>query len=147
LRMLETAAVDTDDSVRTAALGFLSAIPGPAATAALVGLLPGAASPEPIVAALSVYVEGRIGGLLTALASADDETAAALTAALARLRRPEAVEGLLSIMAMSNHRARRAAASALGALATRESIAVLKNAAAGDPDPGVRQIAAVLLAR
>jgi HEAT repeat protein len=147
LDVLKTAVGDPDESVRTAALGFLAATPGAAATAVLVGLLSGATSIEPIVSALSSYVEGRIAGLLAALETADDETASALTSALARLHRPDALEALLSVMKMSNYRARRAAATTMAALATREAQAMLKTAAQEDPDPGVRQISSLLLAR
>jgi len=147
LRALQRAATDEDEGVRTAAIGFLAATPGLAATRMLTDLLHPTSLREPIVAALSVHIEGRVTGLQAALAEADDETAAALTSALARLHRPDAGAVLVDAMRSPNVAARKAAASALAVLATKEALAVLQKAAHDDPEPQVRQICAVLLAR
>jgi HEAT repeat protein len=147
LQAIERAASDGDESVRTASIGFLAAVPGVAATKALVGLLRDAPATEPIVSALSVMVEGRIAGLLAALETADDELAPYLTSALARLRRPDAAAALIGVMTMPSSRARKAVATTLLAQGTREALAALKAAAAADPEPEVRQICALLLAR
>jgi len=147
LRALQRAAEDEDEGVRTAAIGFLAATPGVAATRMLTDLLHPKSLREPIVAALSVQIEGRVAGLKEALAEADDETAAALTSALARLHRPDASAALMAAMSAPNVAARKAAASALAALATKDALAVLQKAAHDDPEPEVRQICAVLLAR
>jgi hypothetical protein len=122
-------------------------MPGAPATAALVRLLHSAAVPEQVLGALSLYVEGRIPGLVAALRMADDETAPALTSALARLRRPDAAEALVKAMALPNVAARKAAAGALAVLATRDALEALKRAAEQDPEPQVRQICTLLLAR
>jgi HEAT repeat protein len=147
LRALEQAASDPEESVRTATIGFLAAMPGEPATAALIRLLQAAAVPEQVLSALSLYVDGRIPGILAALRSAHDETAPALTSALARLRRPDAAEALVKTMALPNVAARKAAAGALAVLATKDALATLKRAAEQDPEPQVRQICALLLAR
>ena len=147
LRALQRAAEDEDEGVRTAAIGFLAATPGGAATRMLTDLLHPKSLREPIVAALSVQIEGRVAGLEEALAEADDETAAALTSALARLHRPDASAVLMAAMSAPNVAARKAAASALAVLATKDALAVLQKAAHDDPEPEVRQICAVLLAR
>jgi HEAT repeat protein len=144
---LETAASDVEESVRTAAIGFLAAMPGKAATRALIGLLPGASSLEPVLGALALPVEGRVAGLLSALEEADDETAPALTSALARLRLADAVTALTRAMTLPNVAARKAAASALAVLASKEGLAMLRKAATDDPEPQVRQICALLLSR
>lgn len=147
LRALQRAAADEDEGVRTAAIGFLAATPGVAATRMLTDLLHPNSLREPIVTALSVHIEGRVAGLEAALAQADDETAAALTSALARLRRADASAVLLAAMDSPNVAARKAAASALAVLGTKDALATLHKAAHHDPEPEVRQICAVLLAR
>jgi HEAT repeat protein len=147
LGALESAAFDPEENVRTAAIGFLAAMPGEAATRVLAGLLRSAVPTEQILAALSVDADGRIAGLLAALEGADDETAAALTSALARLRRAEATDALLAAMRMPNVAARTAAASALAVLRSKVASAALKRASEEDPEPAVRQICSLLLAR
>src|SRR6185503_8444964 len=97
-------------------------------------------SVEQVVAALSVDVEGRVPGLAAALEKADDETASALTSALARLGRAEATSVLVGTMAGPNERARKAAAATLARIGGKEAIAVLRTAATQDPDPEVRRI-------
>ncbi|HVT08031.1 MAG TPA: HEAT repeat domain-containing protein [Polyangia bacterium] len=140
------AAGDPEESVRTAAIGFLAAMKGIAATRVLVGLLRSAAS-ERVLAALALHVEGRVAGLVAALEEADDETAPFLVSALARLRRPEANAALVGAMTMSNLAARKAAPSALAVLRNAEAVAALRRAAAEDREPEVRQICSLLLAR
>ncbi|HVZ87464.1 MAG TPA: HEAT repeat domain-containing protein [Polyangia bacterium] len=147
LRALVGSASDADDGVRAIAIRLLSAMPGAAATAALTGLLQDATAREPILAALSVHVEGRVPGLSAALEGADDETAGALTSALARLRRPDATAALMGAMTSPNSRARKAAATTLAGLGNREAIHILKLAAEADPEPEVRKICALLLSR
>jgi HEAT repeat protein len=147
LKALEAAATDAEESVRTATIGFLAAMPGVPATAALIRLLQTAAVPEQVLAALSLYVEGRIPGLVAALGAAHDETAPALTSALARLRRPDAAEALVKAMTLPNVAARKAAAGALAVLGTKDALAALKLAVERDPEPQVRQISSLLLAR
>ena len=147
LPVLVQAATDTDENVRTAAMGFLSVMPGAEATRALVDLLSRAPSAEPVVAALSMNADGRVQGITAALESADDETAGALTSALARLRRADATAVLVGAMASPNSRARKAAASTLGGIGSKEALAVLRTAATTDPEPEVRRICTLLLAR
>jgi HEAT repeat protein len=147
LAALEAAAVDPDESVRTATVGFLGAMQGIPATTAMIRLLKIVDAPEHVLAALSLYVEGRVAGLTDALQDADDEIAPALTSALARLRRPDATNALMKVMDLPNVAARKAAAGALAVLATKEGLSTLKKAAGEDPEPQVRQICALLLAR
>lgn len=144
---LQRAATDDDDGVRNAAIGFLAATPGVTATRLLTELLYPTTTREPIVAALSVPIEGRVPGLQAALADADDETASALTSALTRLHRADANAVLLDAMRSPNVAARKAAASALSVLASREAVEALRQAAQDDPEPEVRQICSLLLAR
>ena len=141
------AACDPAESVRTAAVGFLSAMSGAAATHALVGLLAKTPSREQVLAGLALHVEGRIAGLTSALETTDDETSPALTSALARMRRPDASKALADVMGLRNVAARKAAASALAALGSKDALAVLRQAAAEDPEAEVRQICSLLLGR
>jgi HEAT repeat protein len=147
LSAFRVAASDADESVRTASIGFLAAMTGGPATRTLISLLATTTSTEQVLAALSLHVEGRIAGLVLGLEEADDETAPALTSALARMRRPDAAAALVRAMGMRNVAARKAAATALAVLASKESLAVLRKAASDDPEPEVRQICSLLLAR
>ncbi len=147
LNAFRTAAFDPEETVRTAAIGFLAAMPGLDATRVLIELLSTLTATEPVLAALSVYVEGRIAGVTTALEGADDELAPALTSVLVRLRRPDANQALMKAMTMANGASRKAAASALAVLGGKEAIAMLRRAATDDPEPEVRQICLLLLAR
>ena len=147
LHALVEGAVDPDAEVSTVAIGLLSAIPGAAATTELANILRRSRSREQIVSALSVHVEGRVSGLSSALESADDETAGALTSALARMRRPDATAALLGTMTSSNSPARKAAATTLAGLGQPDALAILRVAVANDPDPEVRRICSLLLSR
>ena len=84
-------------------------------------------------------------GIMTALASADDDLALLLTSALARMRTAESSAALGHAMSLPSVSARKAAAGALASLRTLEAVAFLKFAAASDEDAQVRQICAVLL--
>jgi HEAT repeat protein len=145
LPALATAARDVDENVRASAVGFLAAVPAPEGTAVLIDLLHDAALRERVVPLLSVSNEGRVAGIMAALATADEETAPLLTSALARMRTAEAQTALAYAMSMSWVPARKASASALAALRTPEAFAILRKAAETDADPQVRQISAVLL--
>jgi HEAT repeat protein len=141
------AACDPDESVRKAAIGFLAAMKGIAATRVLAGLLGTVAETDRVLAALALHVEGRVTGLVVALEEADDETAPYLVSALARLRRPEANAALVGAMTMANLAARKAVPSALAVLRDGEAVSALLRAAAEDQEPEVRQICSLLLAR
>ena len=86
-------------------------------------------------------------GLSAALETADDETAGALTSALARMRRPDATAALLGTMTSANSRARKAAATTLAGLGQADALEILRVAAANDPEPEVRRVCSVLLSR
>ncbi len=147
LRALADSAVDPDAGVSTVAIGLLSAVPGTAATLELANLLARSPAREQIVAALSVHLEGRVPGLSAALETADDETAGALTSALARMRRPDASAALLGTMTSANSRARKAAATTLAGLGQPDALEILRVAATNDPEPEVRRVCSVLLSR
>ena len=140
------AAVDTDESVRTAAIGFLAAMTGSTATRVLAELLR-VQAPEPVLAALSLHVDGRIPGLAGALEGADEQLAPPIASALTRLRRPDATAVLIAAMDLPNVAARKAAASALAVISGKDALAVLARAAREDPELEVRQICSLLLAR
>jgi HEAT repeat protein len=143
--MLASAAADPDPTIRSAAVGLLAGRDGPEATEALIALLDGHRQEE-LVDALSVPVPGRIAALLSGLETANEEVAPMLTSALARMRRPDATASLREAVVLPNVAARKAAATSLGALGTREALGVLRDVAERDPDLQVRQICTLLLA-
>ncbi len=143
---LATAARDPDESVRTAAIGFLAARPGVRATRRLVALLAFRPVRDLVESSLTVPVDGRIEGLLAGLEEADDEQAPRLVSALLRLRQPHATALLRRVLAMPNAPARKAALSGLSTRPDRDARDALKVASGSDPDPEVRRIAALLLA-
>jgi hypothetical protein len=101
----------------------------------------------PLLTALSTPVPGRIEGILDALATADDELSPLLTAALARMRLPGAHAALLEALQLPRAPARKAAATTLAAVATREGFAAVERASRTDPDPEVRRVSASVLAQ
>ncbi|WP_437784403.1 HEAT repeat domain-containing protein [Sorangium sp. So ce1097] len=147
LPALVRAAGDPDESVRAAATSFIAGRPGVEATRSLIALLVASPAPAPLLAALSTPVPGRVEGILEALATADDELSPLLTAALARMRRPEAHAALLEALRLPRAPARKAAATTLGAVATREAFAAVELASRTDPDPEVRRVAASVLSQ
>ncbi|HXI55025.1 MAG TPA: HEAT repeat domain-containing protein, partial [Polyangia bacterium] len=147
LEAYRAAASDPDDSVRTAAVGFLAAMPGAVATKVLVDLLHTLPSTDQVLTALSLNVEGRVAGLVAALQDADDEIAPGITSALTRLRRPDAVAALIKAMTIPNVAARKATAGALATIGSKDALLALRKAASDDPEPQVRQVCSLLLAR
>ncbi|MCU0681800.1 MAG: HEAT repeat domain-containing protein [Polyangiaceae bacterium] len=154
---LRRAAFGGDELAGAAALEILAARPEVGATGALVDLLhaalasaPAGGPPPPraeqLLAALSRHAPGRIEGLLTALALADDEFAPRLTSALARMRHAVGAEALLDALLLPNVAARKAAATTLGALRAPAAREALLRASEHDPDPAVRRLADLALA-
>lgn len=142
---LARAARDPDESVRSAAIGFLARAPGSDATAELIEVAREMSDREPAIAALAVPAEGRIPALLAALEEVSADVAPLLASALARMRTRPATRALFQALESRNVAARKAAASALRATGGREALEALRVAAGRDPDPGVRQVCAVLL--
>ncbi|WP_437666292.1 HEAT repeat domain-containing protein [Sorangium sp. So ce1182] len=147
LPVLVRAAGDADESVRAAATSFIAGRPGVEATRSLIALLVSSRAPAPLLAALATPLPGRIDGILEALATADDELAPLLTAALARMRLPEAHAALLEALRLPRAPARKAAATTLAAVATREAFAAVEHASRTDPDPEVRRVSASVLSQ
>ncbi|WP_437579986.1 HEAT repeat domain-containing protein [Sorangium sp. So ce887] len=147
LPALVRAAGDPDESVRAAATSFIAGRPGVDATRSLIALLVASQAQGPLPAALSTPVPGRIEGILDALAAADDELAPVLTAALARMRLPAAHTALLEALRLPHAPARKAAATTLAAVATREGFAAVELTSRADPDPEVRRVAASVLSQ
>jgi HEAT repeat protein len=142
-RLVELAVVDPDEAVRFAALAALGERPGRAATVALVGLLgrPDASGSQARVRELlSTSIPGRIDGIVDALREADDEIAAVLTSALARMRSVEGHAALVVGLALPNPAARRAAAITAAAIGSRPLLDALRARVQTDPDPDVRHI-------
>ena len=147
LDALHAAARDSDESVRTAAVGFLGARPTTEAALRLIDLARDPDADLQVFDALSAYSPTRVRALVDALHEADDETAAVLTSALARMRRPEAEEALLVVLERGSSPARRAAAGTLAAVGSSRAIRALRRCADEDPDPEVKAICASALAR
>jgi HEAT repeat protein len=147
LPTLAAAARDRDENVCAAAVGFIAALPAPEATAVLVDLLQEPPFRDRVAPLLAIANDGRVPGIMAALGNADDELALLLTSALARMRTQEARTALQLVMSIPWVPSRKAAASALASLRTPEATATLRDAAARDADPQVRQISAVLLGR
>jgi HEAT repeat protein len=144
---LAHAASDPDDAVRGAAIGYLSTRPGPDATSALLEQLIASPSRERILDALAVAADDRVEGVLTALETADADTAPHYVAALIRMRRPSSQAALASALSFDNVHARRAAASGLAAIGTPEAREAVLRAGRVDPDHDVRQITAAIARR
>ncbi len=142
---LSSAASDRDEQVSASAIAFLGGRREQEATEVLVELLAIPALKNKAKAALLIPSEGRVAGLLIALASADHELAAILISILSRLQRPEARTALLSAFRLNNVAARKAAAQALAARRDSEMVSALQEAEENDPDQEVRQICSLLL--
>jgi HEAT repeat protein len=145
LAALLRAARDPDENVETAALGFLGTRRGAEATLLLTGLLKEPAARERAWSVLSTPQPHRVAGLSSALQSADDELAVQLTRLLARLSQPEATAALFEGLTLPNAAARKAAATTLGALGSREALAALQRLSVEDSDPEVRRVCSLLL--
>ncbi len=145
LSVLKAAARDADENVRSAALGFLTSLPVPGATAALIELAAVPADRAHVAPLLSVPAEGRVAALFSALQDADDELAATLASALVRLHNAEASGALMRTLSAGPVPARKAAAASLASLHSPAALAALARAAQTDPDAQVRQICGVLL--
>lgn len=137
---------DPDDAVRNAAIGFLATRTGADATRALIGRLACAGDPERVIEALAQPVDGRAAVIAQALATADDERAPHLVAALSRMQRAEADAFLRAACTYEHVPARKAAAHAVAAQRGPEARATLRRMAVDDPEPDVRRIVALLLA-
>jgi HEAT repeat protein len=138
---------DPDESVRSTAIGLLAQMRSRAATLALIGLAPEYRGLDRVRLALSAASPGRIEGLTSALVDADDEKAALLASALARMRTPEAHAALIAGMDLPNVAARKAVATALGALGGEPAVEALRRAARLDPNEEVRRISALASAQ
>ena len=147
LDALATAARDSEESVRTAALGFLGRHPDARATDILIALVAEADVQAPVVAALSTPSESRVSGLARALTRADDDLAPVLTSCLARLHSDEATIALIHALDYDSPAARKAALATLLAIGNRDAMAQVARLSSHDPDPDVRRVAAVYLAQ
>ncbi len=83
----------------------------------------------------------RVADLTTMLASSSEKTRLQATLSLARLHDKRAVKPLLTALQDPNAQVRAVAATALGKLANKTSLAALKSAAADDVDETVRKTA------
>jgi len=147
LPSIAAATRDADEGVRAAAIGFLAARSDLAATNELIALLLEAPTRQSLIRALAKAAPGRCEAIAASLVHADDATASALVAVLARMQSEEAVATLRNALGAGNDAARRSAASALIALNDTASVPALQRIALSDPDAEVRRISAATLAR
>jgi HEAT repeat protein len=147
LEALLRAAGDADENVQAAALGFIGSRAGAEASQLLAGLLKNPSLRERARAVLSTPQPHRVAGLLSALQSADDELALQLTSILARLNRPDATAALFEGLTLPNTAARRASATTLGAIGSREAYSALQRLSVQDADAEVRRVCSLLLAQ
>jgi HEAT repeat protein len=138
---------DPDESVRMAAVGFLGERDGAEATQILAGFSTDPTLGERVCAALALPQRHRVAGLSAALQAADDELAAVITGLLARANQPDAIAALFEAVTLPNVAVRRAAATTLSALGSREALTTLQRLSLEDPDAEVRRVCALLLAR
>jgi HEAT repeat protein len=143
--LLGTMANDPDESVRNGAVSALASRPGAEATGVLIGLLQESHEGEGVWRALAIASPDRVQGILAALEGADDELAAPLASALARMGDAAGSAALLRALSLPNPAARKAAAATLGGVGTRDAMAALRGASVEDPDPEVRRICAAVL--
>ncbi len=146
LMALSAAARDSSEALRTAAVGLLAQLRAVDGTRVLCSLLDEPPLRELVRAALCVPHPYRVAGISSVLRDADDELAVELTRILARLGGPEATAALFEALTFPNASARKAAATTLGAVGSREAFAALQRLAASDPDSEVRRVAALLMA-
>lgn len=144
-RLSALAIADHDEAVRYAALAALGERPGRAATIALAGLLSDPSVHARVRELLANGQAGRVDGILDVLRDTDDDTAAVLTSALARMRRAEGYSGLVAALALPCVASRKAAAITAAAVGTRPLLEALRARAAADPDPEVRRVIATAL--
>lgn len=143
---LSAAGRDSDEQVRSAALGFLAARPEQEATEVLVEFLKDEQTMEKAKSGLLISSTGRLAGLLVSLESADDELAPVLISILSKTDSNDSQTAILAAMKLNNTAARKAAATAIAAYQDQpEMIAALKEGAQNDPDREVRQICKLLL--
>jgi HEAT repeat protein len=93
------------------------------------------------VEALANPVAGRIAGISAALETAGHDLATSLVAALARMKRSDALAAIVDALSLGNGEVRRAAAAALAALRSPQARAALERAVDEDADEEVRRIA------
>jgi HEAT repeat protein len=137
---LANASGDPEPQVRDAAIGFLAARTEPDAAAALISSLGNPLTRDRAVEGLSQPIIGRVGIIASALETAGPELATSLVAALARMKRPDAMAAIVDALSMGNTDVRRASASALSALRTPQAKAALERAVDEDSDEEVRRI-------
>jgi HEAT repeat protein len=145
LPLLLSAAADDVETVRTSAVGFIASRSGAETASALIGLLQLPEPPAWVVPALATPIAGRVSSILAALETADESVAGHLVSALARMGTPEASSALVTVMSRAAVPARKVAATALGALRTKDAVETLRRVAVNDSDAEVRRIASLLL--
>ena len=144
---LGRAANDDDENVRLTAIGLLAEMRSKEATLALIGLLPEYRNLDRVRLALSAASPGRVEGIVAGLVDADDETASILASALARMHTPDSLAALIDGLMLPSAAARKAVATALGAVGGEAALETLRAAARHDTDPEVRRVSALAAAR
>ncbi len=113
----------------------------------MIGLLLEAPTGQSLIRALAKPAPDRCQAISAALEHADDLSAGALVASLARMQSEESLASIRAALGSANDAARRAAASALLALQDKLSASAIEPAALSDPDAEVRRICTASLVR
>ena len=144
---LARAAEDADSGVRNAAVGFLGRRKDLESVEALGTLARDSARQDELLEALVQQVEGRTGALVATLKISKGESLRFLVRAVLHLEPSEALAAVLDVLTTGEAPARREVASALGSTGLRGGHAALEQAAASDPDAGVREVCRQALER
>lgn len=137
---------DPDEPVRRAAASVASSLGTREAIAVMLDALRDRVEHDVVVSLLSTPSEVAVAAIAERLTGADEEYASELARILVRMRSESASAALVAALRLPSVSARKAAASALGALGTTAARDALREAAVHDPDPTVRQICLALVA-
>lgn len=142
LEAIVDAVSDADVDVRRAAMTLIEQRPDVRATRWLLAQLRDESRREGALRALAIPNERRLEEVLTALENADAVLAPLLVTVLTRMHRADGTAAIVSALGFENVYARRAAATALVSITTREARAALREAGNLDADDEVRKISA-----
>ncbi len=133
---------DPDETVRRAAASVAASLGSREAIGVLLDALRDRVERDALVGLLSAPDERVVAEIGGRIGDADDEYASELARILVRMRSAPAAAALTAALRSPGLPARKAAATALGALGTAAAREALREAAQHDPDATVRQICA-----
>ncbi|CAN5910825.1 hypothetical protein BH11MYX2_BH11MYX2_07660 [soil metagenome] len=138
LTRIAAVADSRDPDLREAAISLLAERTDQAAAEVLIELALHASVDHPAHLALSRPYPARIAALAQRMTGSDENEAAVLVPALARITTPAATAALVELLSDANPIARRTAAVALVAVSSADAMERVRRMAVEDPDPDVR---------